>query len=227
MSSRTTDTPIRDGARKTNSPPCGTDSMMNTMLDQQQTTLLLRRAAGGDAGAADELLPLVYDELRELAGRYMAAERAQHTLQPTALINEAWLRMLGERTTGEQTPAWQNRAHFVGLAARAMRQVLIDHARRRDACKRGGGEQRLPLDAALDVYSESGPDLLVLEEALSKLETLDPQLVRIVELRFFAGADNQDAAAALGVSTRTIERGWKTAQAWLRAELGGEEARKP
>src|SRR5262249_31683920 len=148
------------------------------------------------------------------AGRYMSGERAHHTLQPTALIHEAWLRMLGERSS-----EWNDRAHFLALAARAMRQVLIDHARRRDAGKRGGGEQRLALDAALEVYARRGPDLLVLEEALARLEQLDPQLGRIVELRFFGGASNEEAAVGLGVSTRTIERGWKTAQAWLRAEL--------
>lgn len=187
---------------------------MNDVLDQQQTTLLLRRVATGDPEAANELLPLVYGELRDLAGRYMGGERAQHTLQPTALIHEAWLRLLGE-----QSAAAENRSHFVALAARAMRQVLIDHARRRDSRKRGGGEARVDLDLALELFEERGPDVLVLEEALAKLEKFDPQLVRIVELRFFAGASNEEAAAALGVSTRTIERGWKTAQAWLRAEL--------
>jgi RNA polymerase sigma factor (TIGR02999 family) len=189
---------------------------MTAVIERAQTTLLLRRVASGDAGAANELMPLVYAELRGLAVRYMSGERPQHTLQPTALIHEAWMRMLGGPSN-----EWSNRSHFIALAARAMRQVLIEHARRRGADKRGGGEERLALDAALEVYERSGPDLLVLEEALANLERIDPQLVRIVELRFFAGASNEEAAEALGVSTRTIERGWKTAQTWLRAELGG------
>jgi len=173
--------------------------------------------AGGDSSAAVELLPLVYEELHDLARGYMAGEKRHHTLQPTALIHEAWLRM-----HGEQAPQWQNRSEFVAVAARAMRRVLIDHARRRDAQKRSGSAERLPLDAALDLYQQSAPDLLVLDEALERLEAIDAELVKIVELRFFAGASNDDIAGALGVSTRTVERGWKTAQAWLRAEIGGE-----
>ena len=176
-------------------------------------TVLLRRLAEGESEAAEELLPLLYTELHGLAAGYMANERRQHTLQPTALVNEAWLRLLGDREP------WTSRAHFLGVAAQAMRRVLIDHARKREADKRGGGRERVGLDVALDLFEEQGPDLVALDAALSKFAALDPQLARIVELRFFAGASNQDVAEALAVSTRTVERGWKTAQAWLRAEL--------
>ncbi len=177
--------------------------------------------ADGDAAAGTELLPLVYEELHALARSYMAAERREHTLQPTALIHEAWLRMGGGEPAG-----WQSRAHFVGVAARAMRRVLIDHARKRDARKREGAAERLPLDAVLDVFETSGPDLIDLGGALDRLEAIDAELVKIVELRFFAGASNEDIARALAVSTRTVERGWKTAQAWLRAEIGDVEEAK-
>jgi len=174
--------------------------------------------ADGDQEAAGELLPLVYTELHALAARFMGGERRGHTLQPTALVHEAWMRI----QAGDGTPAAE-RAQFLGLAARAMRRVLIDHARRRKAQKRGEGGEHLPLDHALDALAQSGPEPLELDEALERLEQLDPQLVRIVEQRFFAGASNADIAAALGVSTRTVERGWKTAQTWLRAELAGPD----
>jgi RNA polymerase sigma factor (TIGR02999 family) len=185
------------------------------MADALHTTRLLRRMAGGDAQAESELLPLVYSQLHELARALMAGERRHHTLQPTALVHEAWLRMRG----GEE-PTASDRAQFIGVAAKAMRRVLIDHARRRNAEKRNGGLAKEPLDAAIDLYTENGPDLLDLDQALQRLEALDPQLVRIIELRFFGGGTNDEAAVALGVSTRTVERGWKTAQAWLRAEIG-------
>lgn len=184
------------------------------------TTRLLQRLADGQSEAADELLPLVYTELRALAAGYMAQERRQHTLQATALVHEAWLRIQKDADGGEP---WQNRAHFLGVAARAMRRVLIDHARRRGAEKRGGERARLPLDEALELFEEHGPDLLTLDEALQRLAATDAELARIVELRFFAGASNGEIAEALGVSTRTVERGWKVAQAWLRAELGDGE----
>ncbi len=185
------------------------------MLDKQATTLLLRRMAGGDREAADEFLPLVYAELHELASRLMSGERRDHTLQPTALVHEAWLRVGSSEglATGERT-------QFLSIAARAMRNVLIDHARRRQAQKRGAGGERRPLDVVLEAFAENGPDPLELDEALRRLGGLDPELVSIVEQRFFAGASNEEIASVLGVSTRTVERGWRTAQAWLRAELG-------
>ncbi|HVS17741.1 MAG TPA: ECF-type sigma factor [Planctomycetota bacterium] len=184
-------------------------------MDAQHTTLLLRRMAEGDAQAAAELLPLVWGDLHDLASAYMGAERVQHTLQPTALIHEAWLRVAGPGAAD-----WNDRAHFMGIAARAMRRVLIDHARRRSADKRPSAAARVPLDGVLEVLEERGPDLLVLNEALERLDSVDGQLARIVEMRFFAGSSNAEVAAALGVSERTVERGWKTAQAWLRNAIG-------
>jgi RNA polymerase sigma factor (TIGR02999 family) len=181
-----------------------------------KTTLLLRRIESGDREAGAELLELVYGELRGLAAGYMAGERAAHTLQPTALVHEAWVRLMGT-----EAGVWKDRAHFIGFAALAMRRVLVDHARRRRAEKRGGG-RREPLDAVVAVFEERGADLVALGEALERLEALDPELARIVERRFFAGATNAEVAADLGGSERTVERGWSTARAWLRAELGPE-----
>ncbi len=180
-----------------------------------QTTLLLRRMDEGDPQAAERLLGLLYGELHEVARGFMGGERAEHTLQPTALVHEAWLRLAG----GEH-PSFADRAHFVAVAARAMRRILIDHARKRGAQKRGGKGTREALDEALLAYEQRGEaDLLALHEALEELEGLDPQLVRIVEQRFFAGATNAEVARALGVSERTVERGWKTARAWLHGRL--------
>lgn len=180
-----------------------------------RTTQLFRRLGAGDGSVADELLSAVYDELRSLARACMARERAEHTLQPTALVHEAWLRIVGD-----DAPRFVDRAHFVGIAGRAMRRVLVDHARRRDADKRGGAAaEREPLDEALIAFESRAFDLLTLSEALERLEALDPQLVRIVEQRFFAGASNAEIAASLGVSERTVERGWSTARAWLRSQL--------
>lgn len=184
------------------------------MSVEPATTILLRQAAAGDARASAQLLPLVYGELHNLALSYMQDERRQHTLQPTALIHEAWMRLIGD-----PHPQWNDRAHFVALAARAMRQVLVDHARRRDADKRGGGAGREPLDATLELYEERSTNLLDLDSVLEKLRGLDPELATIVELRFFGGANNDEIAKVLAVSTRTVERGWKMARAWLRAEL--------
>jgi len=185
-----------------------------------RTTLLLGRIESGDRAAGEELLGLVYGELRDLARTYMANERAGHTLEPTALVHEAWLRLMGAEAPG---PGWADRAHFVGVAALAMRRVLVDHARRRAAEKRGGAARREPLDLLVETFESRGADLVALGEALERLEALDPELARIVERRFFAGATNAEVALDLGVSERTVERGWSTARAWLRAELGGGE----
>ena len=189
---------------------------MMDMPPQPETVLLLRRMDQGDSEAAERLLGLLYGELHELASGYMGGERAEHTLQPTALVHEAWLRMAG--TAG---PELTDRAHFLALAARAMRRILIEHARRRGARKRGSGGTREPLDEALVAYERTGEaDLLTLNGALGELEELDLQLAQIVEQRFFAGATNADVARALGVSERTVERGWRTARSWLRGRLG-------
>lgn len=187
-------------------------------------TLLLNRLQAGDAHATNELFPLVYDELRELASSFLARERVGHTLQPTALVHEAYVRLVGP---GEST--WQNRAHFFGAAARAIRRILTDHARARDSLKRGGGAHRLSLDDVGDVMDDRtapdpGVDLVALDSALTKLAQLDEQKARVVELRFFAGLTAEQAALALGVSPSTVARDWQFARLWLKRELsqGGE-----
>ncbi|MCC7011784.1 MAG: sigma-70 family RNA polymerase sigma factor [Planctomycetes bacterium] len=186
---------------------------MSKLPETRQATQLLHRLADGDASASNELLALLYDELHGLARSCMAQERRQHTLQATALVNEAWLRLQGDLATP------RNRAHFLGAAAQAMRRVLIDHARRRDAEKRGGALERRPYEDLLELFEERGGPLLELEEALAKLGELDPELVRVIEMRFFAGATTAEIAEALDMSTRSVERAWATAQAWLKDEL--------
>jgi RNA polymerase sigma factor (TIGR02999 family) len=181
------------------------------MLD---ITRILQDAKAGQAGAAEQLATALYDELRILARRDLAGERAGHTLQPTALVNEAWLRLF----TGEQ-PSFENRAHFFAAAATAIRRVLADHARRRQAEKRGGDRGRVPLeevDVAGPIRSE---DVLALDEALERLAAFAPLQARIIEMRFFAGMTTPELARALDVSESTIERHWRLARAWLRSEL--------
>ncbi len=188
------------------------------MADAALTTQLLSRATRGDGAAAEQLFPLVYDELRRLAGAYMAKQAAAHTLQPTALVHEAWVKLVDvERSDVE------DRAHFFRLAASAMRSVLVDHARGKARSKRGGDRERVPLtdlDPA-DRPDVAVEDLLDLDASLRELELVDEPLARLVELRFFGGLTNDETAEVLGVSTRTVERGWRTARAWLGTALGG------
>ena len=179
----------------------------------QNVTLLLNRMAAGDASAADALMPRLYGELHELAENLMKRHGARHTLQPTALVHEAWMRLTGG--------AYSDREHFAAVAARAMRSVLVDHARRRGSQKRGGDQGRLPLDEAAALFDENGPDLLALDEALGRLSTVDPELARIVELRFFGGLTVEEVAKALGSSTATVTRAWRVARLWLARELEG------
>lgn len=178
-------------------------------------TRLLERIAGGDAGAACELLPLVYGELHRVAEALMERQPAGHTLQPTALVHEAWLKLFGGKLPGEL----RDRGHFLSVAARAMRQVLIDHVRARRAERRGGGAQKLGLDQLAAAIEEEAVDVLGLHEALEELERLDPELAQVVELRFFAGLTIEATAKALGVSTPTIERRWRVARMLLRERL--------
>jgi RNA polymerase sigma factor (TIGR02999 family) len=183
-------------------------------------TVLLDRANRGDRSATDELLPLVYDELRLLARRYMSRERPGHTLQATALVHEAYLRLVDHNDA-----AWESRAHFFGAAARAIRRILTDHARARGRRKRGGGAARVPLDEVrLVVGSNDRLDLIALDGAIDRLAALDPQKARVVELRFFAGLDVDEVARALGVSASTVARDWQFARAWLHREIAGEVA---
>jgi RNA polymerase sigma factor (TIGR02999 family) len=176
----------------------------------------------GDPDALNALLPLVYDEMRRLAGSYLRNEGAGHTLQPTALAHEAYIRLLDQRQV-----SWQNRAHFMGLAAQAMRRILVDHARRRDAQKRGGGAMRVTLedaDAAGEALSSALPlDVPAeeLDQALDRLAMLDERQARVVELRFFTGLSIEEAAEALAVSPATVKRDWTLARAWLHRELKG------
>jgi RNA polymerase sigma factor (TIGR02999 family) len=178
-------------------------------------TDLLQAWASGDQAALDELLPLVYEELRRQARRYMRAQPAGHTLQTTALVHEAYLRLVGQSSV-----EWQGRAHFFGVAAKAMRSVLVDHARARGAAKRGGSVRAITLDDAGGVAGpQASVDVLALDEALGRLAELDPRKSQMVELRYFGGLGIDEAAAVLGVSPATVKREWTTARAWLRREL--------
>ncbi|PYS89972.1 MAG: RNA polymerase subunit sigma-70 [Acidobacteria bacterium] len=184
-------------------------------MQGESVTQLLLEWSDGDKAALDELLPLVYDELHRLANAYLRRERANHTLQPTALVNEAYMRLVEQ-----QHVRWQNRAQFFGIAANLMRQILVDHARQRMAAKRGGPDQhRLSLTQAERVINRAEVDVLALNEALNKLTEFDAQQGRIVELKFFAGLTIEEIVEVLGISHATIEREWKLARAWLRREL--------
>lgn len=178
-------------------------------------TALLKRARSGDGHAGDELVALVYDELRRLAGHLLRNEEPGHTLQPTALVHEAWLRL------GGASGAADDRAHFFALAARAMRQVLVDHARRRRAAKRGEGATPAPLSDALPVATDPDAELLALDDAIERLGAAQPRLRQVVECRYFAGFTEDETALALGVTVRTIQRDWARARAWLYDALGG------
>jgi RNA polymerase sigma factor (TIGR02999 family) len=160
------------------------------------------------------MLPFVYAELRQIAARALQSERDDHTLQPTALVHEAYLRMVG----GENVP-WQNRAHFLGCASRVMRNILVDHARARRAGKRGGGDARVTLTEALGLAHARDVDLVALDDALTALAETDEQKCRIVELRYFGGLSEVEVAEVLGVSERTVRRGWTMAKAWLKREM--------
>jgi RNA polymerase sigma factor (TIGR02999 family) len=166
------------------------------------------------AGAVDDLLPLVYAELRKLAQAYLQEEDAGHTLQATALVHEAYLKLIDQRTAG-----WHDRQQFLGVAAQAMRRILVDHARARGALKRGSPARRLPLDDMVDQLEHSATDLVRLDAALQDLNEIAPQKARVVELRFFGGLSVDETAAVLGVSKRTVERDWTFAKAWLHANL--------
>ena len=185
-----------------------------------EVTQLLNEWSNGDQAALDKLMPLVYGELRLMARRYMARQNPSHTLQTTALINEAYLKLVGQAEKH-----WQNRAHFFGVAAQAMRCILVDYARSRQYEKRGGGAQQVSLDEALTVSHERAAELVALDDALQELAKVDPRKCRVVELRFFGGLSVEETAEALKVSEVTVMRDWSLAKAWLHRELskGGED----
>ena len=190
-----------------------------TAPSQTHITELLAAWSDGDREALDSLLPLVYDELHRQAERYLGRERRGHTLQPTALVSEVYLRLVDQRQA-----SWQNRAQFFGVAAQMMRRILVSHARARRAAKRGGDEQRITLDEGLAPAPQRDVNLLALDEALTRLEEIDPGKSRMVELRFFSGLSVEETAEVMGVSPRTIDRQWQTAKAWLHREMSRGEA---
>lgn len=182
--------------------------------DPARVTALLNDARAGSAEALDALLPVVYKELRRVAAGYLRRERPGQTLQATALVHEAYLRLMRERHV-----AWQDRAHFCAIAARSMRQILVERARARRAAKRGGAWARITLDEGIAAAAEPEVDLEALDEALERLAARDPEQTRLVELRYFGGLTIEETASVLGVSPATVKRSWMVARAWLRKEL--------
>jgi RNA polymerase sigma factor (TIGR02999 family) len=185
-----------------------------------EVTRILAAVEQGDAHAAEELLPLVYNELRKLAAARLAAEKPGQTLQPTALVHEAYLRLVDV----ENADRWDSRGHFFAAAAEAMRRILVDAARHKGSQKAGGGRQRLDLAALQPAAAEPDIDLLDLDEALAKLERIDRRKADVVKLRFFAGLTNAQAAEALGISASTADNDWAYARSWLRLEIGGSDS---
>jgi RNA polymerase sigma factor (TIGR02999 family) len=185
------------------------------MQPTEGVTELLVKWSDGDQAALESLMPLVYSELRRLANNYLRGERPGHTLQPTALVNEAYLRLIDQKNAH-----WQNRAHFYGIAAKLMRRILVDHARVRHAAKRGGADQRrLSITSAEELVAKPDLDVLALHEALEELALVDPQQSRIVELKFFGGLSIEETAEVMKLGHATVERDWKMARAWLRRKL--------
>lgn len=186
-----------------------------------EVTRILSALEAHDPHAAERLLPLVYEELRKLAAQKMAQEAPGNTLQATALVHEAYLKLVGD-SRKESSPQWNSRGHFFAAAAEAMRRILIDNARRRSAEKRGGGRERIELDPALLSATDRDERLLELDEALNRLELQHPEKARVMKLRFFAGLTNADAAAAMGISDTTADRHWAYARAWIRREMAAD-----
>lgn len=187
------------------------------MEASEEIAVFLRKARAGDGAAVDRVLPLVYEELKGIARNRLRAEPAGHTLDTTALVHEAYLKLVDQRRAD-----WQDRTHFFAVAARAMRRILIDHARRKTAQKRGGGRRRVSLGSAELAFEERVSDLLELDEALSQLESLNARLCRVVECRYFAGLTEEETASALGLSARTVRRDWVKARAFLHSRLAQE-----
>jgi RNA polymerase sigma-70 factor (ECF subfamily) len=192
------------------------------MLASHEVTRLLQELSSGNPDALSRLIPLVYDQLRKLAASQFERERRDHTLQPTALVHEAYIRLLGQHHVH-----WQSRAHFVGLAAHLMRRILIDHARSHLAAKRGGLQHQITLDESLQRCEPEGVDILALDAALERLTAIDPQQGRIVELRFFGGLTVEETAVFLKISPATVKRDWRLAKAWLYRETRETRGARP
>lgn len=189
--------------------------MERSLENSPEITQMLREWSGGNRESLDALLPFIYAELHQQASRYLRRERAGHTLQTTALINEAYLKLIDQRTVN-----WQNRAHFFGIAAQAMRRILVDYARGKHREKRGGIGDNLPLEAAaLMVSEETSIDLVALDEALTRLAEIDERQARIVELKYFSGLTIEETAEVLGISPATVKSDWNIAKSWLHREL--------
>jgi len=184
------------------------------MSESQEVTLLLTALTRGDDAAASRLIPVVYAELRRLAESYMRRERVDHTLQATALVHEAYLKLIGQNSVN-----WQSRAHFFGVAAQLMRRILIDHARGHVRQKRGGEQKKVSLDEAFVSIEQQADELVAVDDSLNRLAKIDPRQARVVELRFFGGLSVEEAAEVLGVSPKTVKRDWSVAKAWLYADL--------
>jgi len=190
---------------------------MMAVATQSELTNLLDDWKHGDPSALEKLTPLIYDELRRIAHRYARRERNGHTLQTTALINEAYVRL-----AGNESPDWQNRQHFFAVTAQVMRHILIDHARRRQALKHGGGGQQVSLSEAKAMTNERAAELIALNEALEELAAFDTRKSQVVQLRFFGGLSLEETAEVLGVSLMTVRRDWRAAKAWLYKAVNGE-----
>ena len=190
------------------------------MESPRDVTLLLQSATAGEPGAVRDLFAAVYDDLRRRARAHLSRERPDHTLQPTALVHEAFMRLVDQ-----DRAVWQNRAHFLAVAAQAMRRILVDHARARNSLKRPGGKVHLDLDESLVLGDEAAdPVVIALDEALRRLEQIEPAVAQVVELRFFGGLSVEETAAALGVSEPTVKRAWRRARDFLQRELGDDDA---
>lgn len=183
-------------------------------ISGQDVSEILEAVTAGDSKASSELFERVYRELRAIAGRYMALERSDHTLQPTAVVHEAYLRLCGGATQ-----RWENRAHFFAAAAEAMRRILVDHARRKLSLKRGGDPVRVDLPDIADAAGDRIEEFLALDQALGRLGALDERMASVVKLRYYAGLSVEEAAEVLGISTRSVNRSWTSARAWLRREM--------
>ena len=192
---------------------------MTDKTPQHEITQLLAEWSDGNQSALDELYPLVYEELHKLARRYMSRERKGHTLQTTALINEAYVRLVDQRNVH-----WANRSHFFAISAQIMRRILIDHARRHAYAKRGGGAQQVSLEEVAIVAAEKSAEIIRLDEALKILAKMDPRRCHVVELRYFGGLSNEEIAGVLKVSENTVTRDWNLARAWLYQQLTGSSA---